>query len=80
MSTEVQADLSMAAAAGAALAPLGGPNAVLAEQLLTQGLAFWAAFQAKKAAGTLTIDDVDVAATKTGVDLAQLAADIKAQG
>lgn len=75
----ITADLAEVSAAGAVFAPLAGPDAVLAEQVLTQGLAFWAAYQAKKAAGTLTLFDVEQAAMKTGTDLAQLAADIKAQ-
>jgi hypothetical protein len=50
----------------------------LAEALLTQGLQFWASFQAKKASGTLTMTDVATVATQVGVDLATLAADIAA--
>ncbi len=65
----IQTGIAMAAAAGAALAPLGGPKLILAEQLLTQGLAFWADYQAKKVAGALTMDDLRAAAAQTGADL-----------
>ncbi len=75
----IAADLQAAAAAGTVLAPLAGPNAVLASQVIAQALAYWSTYAAKQAAGTLTLFDVEEAATKTGTDLAQLAADIKAQ-
>ncbi len=52
----------------------------LADALLTQGLNYWAVFQAQKAAGTLTQADLDAAGKKLDVDIAQLAADIAAQG
>lgn len=61
-----------------AAAPLAGPYGVIADQLLTAGLAFWADYQAKKAAGNLTMADLEAAAAKTSVDLAQLKADVDA--
>lgn len=63
-----------------AVAPLTGPYGLIADQLLTAGLAFWADYQAKKAAGVLTMDDLEAAAAKTSTDLATLAADVAAQG
>lgn len=51
----------------------------LADELITQGLQFWANFQAQKAAGTLTQADLTAAAQKLDVDIAQLTSDIAAQ-
>lgn len=67
-------------AAAQAFLPLAGPYGVAADQLLTAGLAFWSDFQSKKAAGELTMVDLEAAAAKTTVDLAQLTADVAAQG
>lgn len=63
-----------------AVAPLTGPYGLIADQLLTAGLAFWADYQAKKAAGVLTMDDLEAAAAKTSTDLATLTADVQALG
>lgn len=52
-----------------AFLPLAGPYGAVADNLLTTGLAFWADFQAKKAAGTLTMDDLEGAAAQAGADL-----------
>lgn len=52
----------------------------LADELLTQGLSYWAQYQASKTAGTLTVDDMAAAAKKLDVDIDQLAADIAARG
>lgn len=52
---------------------------LLAEQLLTQGLAYWQNFQVQKAAGSLTAADLAAAAAKLDLDIDQLAADIAAQ-
>ena len=52
----------------------------LADALLGQALQFWAQFQAQKAAGTLTVDDLTAAMAKVDADLSQLAADVEAQG
>lgn len=52
-----------------AFLPLAGPYGEMADTLLTTGLSFWAAFQARKAAGTLTMDDLEGAAAQTGADL-----------
>lgn len=78
--TGTAALIAGAEAVAGALAPLAGPYVILAETVLTQGLAFWQNFQAQKEAGTLTMADVDAAAAKVGVDLAQLKADIDAAG
>ena len=51
----------------------------LADELLQQGLQYWTAFQAQKAAGTLTRDDLTKAAAMLNHDIDQLAADIAAQ-
>lgn len=69
----------LAEAAAQALLPIAGPYGVIADQVLTAGLAFWADFQARKAAGALTMADLEAAASKTTTDLAQLAADVAAQ-
>lgn len=68
----------LAVAAAQELLPIAGPYGVIADQVLTAGLAFWADFQAKKAAGGLTMADLETAAAKTTVDLAQLTADVAA--
>ncbi len=52
---------------------------MLAEQLLTQGLTYWAQFQARKTAGALTQADLDAAGRKLDIDIDQLAADIVLQ-
>ena len=46
----------------------------LAEEALTQGMAYWAAFQAKKSQGILTRDDLDAAKSKLDVDVDALVA------
>lgn len=46
----------------------------LAEEALTQGLAYWAAYQAKKSQGILTRDDLDAAKSKLDVDVDELVA------
>lgn len=51
----------------------------LAEEALTQGLAYWQAFQAKKAQGILTRADLDVAKGKLDVDVDELVAARAAQ-
>lgn len=75
---ELQMAGAAAVAIGAALVPLAGPKAALADALLTQGLQFWADYQAKKAAGTLTLADLDAMQAKVEVDLNQLDLDIGA--
>lgn len=65
-------------AAAQAFLPLAGPYGVMADQVLTAGLAFWAEFQAKKSSGTMTMADLEAAAAKTTTDLAQLKADVDA--
>jgi cytochrome c556 len=75
----VPTNTQLAEAAAQALLPLAGPYGVLADQVLTAGLAFWANFQSQKAAGTLTMADLEAAAAKTSTDLAQLTADVAAQ-
>ena len=51
----------------------------LADSLLTQGLTYWANFQAQKTAGTLTQADLDAALAKLDADIAQLVLDRAAQ-
>lgn len=70
--------VQLGTAAAEALLPLAGPYGVLADQVLTAGLAFWADYQAKKAGGTLTMADLEAAAAKTTIDLSQFAADVAA--
>lgn len=59
----------LAIAAGRTLLPLAGPYGLLADAALTAGLQFWAAFSAKKTEGTLTMEDLEAAAAKTGQSL-----------
>lgn len=49
----------------------------LADQLLTQGLAFWQSFQAQKAAGQLTRADLDAAALQLDADIMELEKNIR---
>jgi hypothetical protein len=70
--------VQLATAAAQALLPVAGPYGVLADQVLTAGLAFWADYQAKKAAGNLTMADLESAAAKASMDLSQFAADVAA--
>lgn len=51
----------------------------IANMLLTQGLQYWASFQARKADGTLTKEDLDEAGRQLDADIEQLRADIEAQ-
>lgn len=51
----------------------------LAEMALSQGLQFWADFQAKKAAGTLTQADLTAAAAALGTDVDAMVAARAAQ-
>lgn len=70
-------NLELGVAAAHAILPLTGPQGALADQLLTAGLAFWADFQARKTAGTLTMADLEAAAAKTAVDLAEFKATVE---
>lgn len=58
------------AGTAAAFLPLAGPYGVLADNLLTAGLGYWANFQAQKAKGALTMADLEAAAAKVNTDLA----------
>lgn len=78
--TPLPTNTQLVTAAAQAFLPLAGPYGVAADQLLTAGLAFWSDFQSRKAAGTLTMADLEAAAAKTTVDLAQLKADVDALG
>lgn len=73
-------NLQLAEAAAQSLLPLAGPYGVIADQVLTTGLQFWADFQSKKATGMLTMADLEAAASKTNADLAKLKADVDALG
>lgn len=64
------------AVAESVLAAAGGPLGLVASQVLAGGLAFWADYAGKMAAGALTADDIRAAATGAGSDLAKLEADI----
>lgn len=61
-----------------ALAPLGGPQVMIADQVLTMLLQFVGNYQAKRMAGTLTMDDVRAAAALVHPNLSQFDADIQA--
>lgn len=54
-------------------------EALLADQLITQGLAYWQGMQAKQAAGDFTRADLDEAASKLNADIVALEAAINAQ-
>lgn len=71
----LQAGLAVAGS----LAPLAGPWGIVAGQVLTTGLAFWAEFARKQAAGELTEADVREAAEMTSVDLDDLRAEVEAR-
>lgn len=51
----------------------------LALQLAAQGLAYWQNFTTQAAAGLLTQTDLDAAAGKLDIDIAQLESDVTAQ-
>lgn len=65
-----------------ALAPFAGPTGIAADAVMHAGLTFLSNLQATRAAGqaVYTMDDLEAAATKATTDLAQLAADVAAQG
>jgi hypothetical protein len=65
-------------AAAQAFLPLAGPYGIAASAALSAGLAFWSDFAGKMANGTLTMDDLEAAATKTDVDLTSFAAHVGA--
>lgn len=66
--------------AAQAFLPLAGTYGVMADSLLTAGLTYWAEFQAKKASGQLTMDDLNAAAAKTTTDLETLRQAVIASG
>ena len=65
-------------AAAEAVLPAAVPDGALVAVLLSQGMAFWADYTAKMAAGKITDADVQAAADSLSVDLSKLAADIAA--
>lgn len=71
--------LQAGAAVAGALAPLAGPWGLVAGQVLSTGLAFWAEFARKQAAGELTEEDVRDAAAMTTSDLDTLRAEVEAR-
>lgn len=78
MTTPLDPTVAASAAIASALLPLAGSDGVLAASLLAQGMAFWADYAAKMAAGKLTLSDVQDAAAGLNVDMSKLAADIAA--
>lgn len=66
--------------AAAAFLPLAGPYGVLADNLLTAGLGYWANFQAQKTRGQLTMTDLEAAAARVEVDLADFRQSLVDQG
>lgn len=54
-------------------------EALLADQLIAQGLAYWQAMQVKQASGDFTRADLEEAAAKLNADIAALEAAIDAQ-
>jgi hypothetical protein len=71
----------LVSAFAAALLPLAGPYGIAADGVMTAGLQFLKLLQEQRAAGktAVTLDDLVTIASKTTVDLAQLAADVAAQ-
>lgn len=61
-----------------ALAPLAGPSGEITASVVNAGIALFNDVQAKQAAGVYTMADLEAAAAKTTVDLAQLKADVDA--
>lgn len=71
----------LVSAFAAALLPLAGPYGIAADGVMNAGLQFLAMMQAQRTAGkvVVTLEDLVTIASKTSVDLAQLAADVAAQ-
>lgn len=67
--TPTPTNAELAAGLAGAFLPLAGPYGEAADALLTAGLGFWANFQAQKAKGQLTMDDLEAASLKAHGDL-----------
>lgn len=76
MTNPTDPGIAAGVAAASALLPLAGPDGQLAAVVLSQGMAFWADYTSRMAAGTLTMADVEAAAAGLNADMAKLAADI----
>lgn len=76
--SQTEVNVGMAVAAAGAFAPLAGPWGVLADQVLVAGLQYWTDYAAKKASGSLTVTDVQDAASMANDDVSKFDSDIAA--